>query len=147
MTTRGVQSPTAIHFSIDGRPSVLEARHIAEALQIPYELEVGRLFCTSWSPSHGSTTSASTARAWRAPDRDHTTNATPEATSIAPPTTPTVPLVAPTTSESSITIWTSKFRVLHLGLLPPPQPDLPTSSAPIALPEDTTPTEVRIPPP
>ena len=39
MTTRGVQSPTAIHFSIDGRPSVLEARHIAEALQIPYELE------------------------------------------------------------------------------------------------------------
>ena len=39
MTTRGVQSPTAIHFSIDGRPGVLEARHIAEALQIPYEVE------------------------------------------------------------------------------------------------------------
>nr|CAN69104.1 hypothetical protein VITISV_000456 [Vitis vinifera] len=35
----------------------------------------------------------------------------------------------------------------HLGLLPPPQPDLPTSSAPIALAEDTTPAEVWIPPP
>ena len=39
MITRGVQSPTEIHFSIDGRPGVLEARHIAEALQIPYEVE------------------------------------------------------------------------------------------------------------
>ena len=39
ITTRGVRSPTAIHFSIDGRPGVLEARHIAEALQIPYEVE------------------------------------------------------------------------------------------------------------
>ncbi|RVW13109.1 hypothetical protein CK203_108679 [Vitis vinifera] len=39
MITRGVRSPTVIHFSIDGRPGVLKARHIAEALQIPYELE------------------------------------------------------------------------------------------------------------
>ena len=39
MTTRGVPSPTAIHFSIDGRHRVLEARHIAEALQIPFEPE------------------------------------------------------------------------------------------------------------
>ena len=39
MTTRGVLSHTAIHFSIDGRHGVLEARHIAEALQIPFEPE------------------------------------------------------------------------------------------------------------
>ena len=32
MTTRGVRSPTAIHFSINGHPGVLEVRHIAEAL-------------------------------------------------------------------------------------------------------------------
>ena len=37
MTTHGVPSPTAIHFSIDGRQGVLKARHIVEALQIPYE--------------------------------------------------------------------------------------------------------------
>ena len=39
MTTRGVRSPTVIHFSIAGRPGVLEARNIAKTLQIPYELE------------------------------------------------------------------------------------------------------------
>ena len=32
MTTRGVPSPIAIHFTIDGCHGVLEARHIAEAL-------------------------------------------------------------------------------------------------------------------
>ena len=37
MTTRGVRSPIAIHFSFDRRPSVLEVRHIAEALHIPFE--------------------------------------------------------------------------------------------------------------
>ena len=35
----------------------------------------------------------------------------------------------------------------HLGFLPPPQSDLPTSSEPLALVEDTTTTEVQIPPP
>ncbi|KAL6350758.1 hypothetical protein AAG906_028228 [Vitis piasezkii] len=35
MTTQGAQSPTTIHFSIDGR-GILEARHIW-ALHIPYE--------------------------------------------------------------------------------------------------------------
>ena len=39
MTTRGVQSPTAIYISINGRAGVLEVRHIVEALQIPYEPE------------------------------------------------------------------------------------------------------------
>ena len=38
MTTQGARSPIAIHFSIDGRQGILEARHIAEALHIPYEL-------------------------------------------------------------------------------------------------------------
>ena len=32
MTTRGVPSPIAIHFTIDGRHGVPEARHIAKAL-------------------------------------------------------------------------------------------------------------------
>ena len=37
MTTRGVPSPTTIHFTIDGRHGVLEAKHILKALQIPFE--------------------------------------------------------------------------------------------------------------
>ena len=49
MTTHGVLSHTAIHFSIDGRHGVLEARHIAEALQIPYEPEDPFAF-RQWSP-------------------------------------------------------------------------------------------------
>ena len=115
---------------------------------------------------------------------------TPEAISTAPPTTPIVPPVAPTTSEPSITISASEFRALvhtfqtlttthaalfqqmvemrahqdqqtailrqiqqHLGLLSPPQPDLPTSSRPLTIAEDTisledtTTIEVRILPP
>ena len=39
MTTQGVQSPTTIHFSIDGRQGILEARHIAKALDIPFQPE------------------------------------------------------------------------------------------------------------
>ena len=39
MTTQGAQSPIAIHFSIDGRHGILEARHIDEALHIPYHPE------------------------------------------------------------------------------------------------------------
>ncbi|RVW25309.1 hypothetical protein CK203_117337 [Vitis vinifera] len=38
MTTNQVRDPTLIHFTIDGRHGILGARHIAEALQIPYEL-------------------------------------------------------------------------------------------------------------
>ena len=37
MTTQGTMSPTAIHFNINGRQGILEARHIAETLHIPYE--------------------------------------------------------------------------------------------------------------
>ena len=37
MTTQGARSSTAIHFSIDGRQGILEARHVVEALHIPYE--------------------------------------------------------------------------------------------------------------
>ena len=36
MTTQGVQSSTAIRFSIDGCQGILEARHIDEALHIPF---------------------------------------------------------------------------------------------------------------
>ncbi|RVW60265.1 hypothetical protein CK203_097089 [Vitis vinifera] len=37
MTTKEVRNPTLIHFTIDGRHGILGARHIAEALQIPFE--------------------------------------------------------------------------------------------------------------
>ena len=49
MTTRGVRSPTTIHFTIDGRHGILKARHLAEALQIPYEPEDPFTF-RKWSP-------------------------------------------------------------------------------------------------
>ena len=38
MTTCGVPSPIAIHFSIDGCHGILETRHVVEALQTPFEL-------------------------------------------------------------------------------------------------------------
>ncbi|RVW73715.1 hypothetical protein CK203_054982 [Vitis vinifera] len=37
MTTRGVRNPTLIYFTMDGRQGIIGARHIAEALRIPYE--------------------------------------------------------------------------------------------------------------
>ena len=37
MTTHHVREPTLIHFTIDGRHGIMGARHIAEALRIPYE--------------------------------------------------------------------------------------------------------------
>ena len=37
MTTNQVRDPTLIHFTVDGRHGILGARHIAEALHIPYE--------------------------------------------------------------------------------------------------------------
>ncbi|KAL6325969.1 hypothetical protein AAG906_038461 [Vitis piasezkii] len=37
MTTHHVRDPSVIHFTIDGRHGILGARHIAEALRIPYE--------------------------------------------------------------------------------------------------------------
>ena len=39
MTTQGAQSPTTICFSIDKCQGILEARHIAEALHIPFQPE------------------------------------------------------------------------------------------------------------
>ncbi|RVX08261.1 hypothetical protein CK203_017825 [Vitis vinifera] len=37
MTTRGLRNPNLIQFTIDGRQGAIGARHIAEALRIPYE--------------------------------------------------------------------------------------------------------------
>ena len=37
MPTRRVRDPTIIHFTIDGCHGILGAKHIAEALHIPYE--------------------------------------------------------------------------------------------------------------
>ena len=37
MTTLGVPSLTVIYFTIDGRHGILMARHIVEALQIPFK--------------------------------------------------------------------------------------------------------------
>ena len=36
MTAQDAQSPTAIHFNIDGCQGILEAKHIAEAPHIPF---------------------------------------------------------------------------------------------------------------
>ena len=49
MTTHGVPSPTSIHFTIVGRHGILEAKDIAEALQIPFELVDLSVF-RQWSP-------------------------------------------------------------------------------------------------
>ncbi|RVW22886.1 hypothetical protein CK203_107867 [Vitis vinifera] len=49
MTTQGTQSPTTIHFSNDVRQGILEARHIAEALHMPYE-PVDPAHFQEWSP-------------------------------------------------------------------------------------------------
>ncbi|WKA03372.1 hypothetical protein VitviT2T_021485 [Vitis vinifera] len=53
MTTHHVRDPTVIHFTIDGHHGILGARHIAEALRIPYKptrLENYRVW-TNPSPS------------------------------------------------------------------------------------------------
>ena len=59
MPTQGAQSPTAIHFSIDERQGILEARQITEALHIPYEpvdpanfREWSLVFSGTWSVSY-----------------------------------------------------------------------------------------------
>ena len=49
ITTRCVSSPTAIHFTIDGRHGILDARGIGEALQIPFEPMDPSTF-RQWSP-------------------------------------------------------------------------------------------------
>ena len=49
MTTQGARSFTAIYFSIDGRQGILEARHVVEALHIPYE-PVDPADFREWSP-------------------------------------------------------------------------------------------------
>ena len=49
MTTHGILSPTAIHFTIDGRHGILDARGIGEALQIPFEPMDPSTF-RQWSP-------------------------------------------------------------------------------------------------
>ncbi|RVX03117.1 hypothetical protein CK203_016647 [Vitis vinifera] len=49
MTTRGVQNPTLIYFTINGRQGIIGARHIAEALHIPYE-PVSQADFREWSP-------------------------------------------------------------------------------------------------
>ena len=58
MTTQGAQSPTTIHFSIDGRQGILEVRHIAEALHIPYQSDDPAHF-RQWSLFLSETWSAS----------------------------------------------------------------------------------------
>ena len=45
MTTRGVPSPTSIHFTIDAYHGILEAKDIVEALQIPFKPVDPSVFC------------------------------------------------------------------------------------------------------
>ncbi|RVW12807.1 hypothetical protein CK203_112242 [Vitis vinifera] len=49
MTTRGVWNLTLIYFTINGRQGIIGARHIAEALHIPYE-PVSQADFREWSP-------------------------------------------------------------------------------------------------
>ena len=49
MTTQGAQSPTTIRFSIDGHQGILEDRHIAEALHIPFQPK-DLTHLRQWSP-------------------------------------------------------------------------------------------------
>ena len=53
MTTQDVQGSIAIRFSIDGRQGILEARHIAEALHIPFQPEDPEQFRQWTSTSQG----------------------------------------------------------------------------------------------
>ncbi|KAL6314991.1 hypothetical protein AAG906_030822 [Vitis piasezkii] len=179
MTTHGVPSPTSIHFTIDGHHGILEARDIVEALQIPFKPVDPSAF-RQWSPvsqrdmhlqsphrrRHTSTPRPLSRASFREtipPAPASPTSAPPvpmpEAVSTAPPMTPTIPFVAPTTFKPSITIFASEFpcsylaNIQHLDLRPPPQPNLPASSEPLAPIEDTIPiedttiVEVQIPPP
>ncbi|KAL6319616.1 hypothetical protein AAG906_020693 [Vitis piasezkii] len=62
MTTQDVQGSIAIRFSIDGRQGILEARHIAEALHIPFQPRGSRAVQTvdlHISKEHGPTFSLS----------------------------------------------------------------------------------------
>ncbi|RVW99773.1 hypothetical protein CK203_029204 [Vitis vinifera] len=102
MTTRRVRDPTDIHFTIDGRHGIIGARHIAEALHIPYEPAQQAEIPTEIIPPAPTALSIVP---------------TPEATSSALPTTPEAPPVVPTTStpppfESSITISSLEFKGL-----------------------------------
>ncbi|RVW71912.1 hypothetical protein CK203_058399 [Vitis vinifera] len=130
------------------RKKLQRADTIPLAQSTPVPTEQGELLIETTPPTPASPTSA--------PPMPM-----PEAISVVPPMTPIVQSVAPTTSEPSITISALEFRGLtailrqiqqHLSLLSPPQPNLPTSSEPLApikdiiLAEDTT-TEVQIPPP
>ncbi|RVW20307.1 hypothetical protein CK203_116945 [Vitis vinifera] len=175
MTTRGIWSPIVIHFSIDGCPGVLEARHIAEALQIPYEsddhllsdsgpsylrgtcfptepwLERRRLCREQFALDKWNQLVSYSAHPGAPPIIAPPVPPQPEHGELPTNTTPPMPTLE-ATSSALPTTFTNRIAILrqiqqHLGLLPPPQPDLPTSSAPIALAEDTTPAEVWIPPP
>ncbi|RVW66388.1 Retrovirus-related Pol polyprotein from transposon 17.6 [Vitis vinifera] len=114
-------------------------RHIAEALHIPYE-PVDLADFREWSlvsqldMVHILSRGTSEDSVLLPP--------MPEVTYTAPLTTHVVPPAAPSTSEAFITISATEFRVMqHLGLLPPPQPDIPGPSEPIAPAEGTIPTE------
>ncbi|RVW18179.1 hypothetical protein CK203_106890 [Vitis vinifera] len=49
MTTHSTRSPTAIHFTLMGVKGILEARHVEEALHIPYE-PMDPVDFREWSP-------------------------------------------------------------------------------------------------
>ncbi|RVX23011.1 hypothetical protein CK203_008506 [Vitis vinifera] len=118
MTTHGTRSPTAIHFNIDGRQGILEARHVAEDLYIPYEPMDPTDF-REWSPEKvhkKKLQRADTIPLTVSEDKLSTesvppapTIPMPEATYTAPPTTHVVPPDAPSTSEASITISAIEF--------------------------------------
>nr|CAN80119.1 hypothetical protein VITISV_005871 [Vitis vinifera] len=141
MTTRGVQSPTAIHFTIDGRHGVLEARQIAEALHIPFKPEDSSVF-RQWSPILeylGFPIKPRLERRCLCRERFNL-NKWHQLASYS------TPVGAPPMMAEMYAHQNKQTAILcqiqqHLGLLPPTKPDLPASSAPIAPTEDTTPTK------
>ncbi|RVW28907.1 hypothetical protein CK203_116047 [Vitis vinifera] len=189
MTTRGVRSPTTIHFTIDGRHGILKARHCrgsTDSLRArdPFtfrkwspvshrDMLKRRRLCrerfslNKWNQLAGYSALPGVLPMVAPPmppqpeQGELPTETVPpvptsKPTSVAPPIT-FVPLVAPTTSEPSITIFSSEFRALCIPFRHSPSLILLSSSrwlrcvpiriTPIAPIEDTTPAEVRIPPP
>ncbi|RVW69104.1 hypothetical protein CK203_060682 [Vitis vinifera] len=128
-TPEGAWSPTAIHFSIDGRQGILEARHIADALHIPYELVDPTVFW-EWSPV-----------SQRDIVRILSRGTFGDSVILLKELPPGMLLI----SEGFyfgphylIMATLLHFEEKHLGLLPPPQHNIPGPSKPIAPAEEIT---------
>ncbi|RVW63633.1 hypothetical protein CK203_056928 [Vitis vinifera] len=143
MTTHRVRDPTVIHFTIDGRHGILGARHIVEALHIPYEPIPTEII----PPAPAAPSTVPTLRL------HFCSSYHLEAPPVVPATS------APPPSKSSITISTLEFRGLchtlqtlsttqnttTFGYSATTEHDMPGPSEPTAPSEEATPAEQAIP--